>query len=64
MAKNERTWGRFGRYTGGAVPQNVEQRTSEQQLAHLDQCGLVAKKERAKLAKRIAEAAKKAPKKG
>ena len=43
---------RFDRYPGGAVPQT--KRTPEEQLKYLDSQGLVAKKERAKLLKRIA----------
>ena len=53
--ENERTWGRFGRYPGGTVPQST--RTPEEQLKHLDSCGLVATKERAKLKARIEKTA-------
>ena len=44
-------YGRYKRYPGGAVPQSG--RALQEQLAFLDSRGFIAKKERAKLAKRI-----------
>lgn len=42
---------RFKKWPGGAVPQST--RTPAEQLKYLDEMGFVAKKERAKLAKKM-----------
>ena len=46
-----KSYGRFARYPGGAVPQST--RTPEEQLKFLDSRGFTALKERLKLKKRI-----------
>lgn len=47
----ENPYGRYTRHIGGAV--ESAGRTLEDQLAYLDKMGFTAKKERAKIAKRI-----------
>ncbi len=45
------------------IVRNANKRTPQEQLAHLDKLGLVAAKERAKIAKKLAKAVEKSVKK-
>lgn len=47
---------RVGRRYRATVVQTANVRTPQEQLAHLDALGLVAKKERAKIAKKLQKA--------